>query len=66
MKMLTGFELTAEDNPVSTHVVGFFPVARPAAIMWSAAAQKSGVPHPGVYAKVGLLVQLLPLAAALW
>jgi hypothetical protein len=33
MKMFTGFDVTAEDNPVRTHDVGFFPVARPAAIM---------------------------------
>jgi hypothetical protein len=48
MKKLIELAATAEDMPVKTHVVGFFPVAKPAAIRWSAAAQKSGVPQPGV------------------
>ena len=64
--MCVGFAVTAEDTPVRTQVVELFPVASPAAIMWSAAAQKSGVPQPGVYPNCGWLAQLPAVAAARW
>ena len=64
--MCVGFAVTDAEIPVRTHVVWSFPAARPAAIMWSAAAQKSSVPHPGVYANVGVLAQLPEVAGPRW
>src|SRR6267143_4296044 len=51
--MFTTWEVTAALIPVRTQVPAALPVARPAWMKWSAAAQKSGVPSPGVHVKLG-------------
>ena len=59
-KTFTVLEPTADDMPVRTQVAGFLPVARLAAIKWSAAAQKSGLASAGCQGK------FTPVAGARW
>ncbi len=57
-KMWIGLAVTEEASPVRMQVEGLLPVASPAWTICCAAAQKSGVPRPGVQAKVGDEAQL--------